>query len=166
MTTYKMLPEFPGYRVGDDGSVWSCRSPRRLNEEWHQLRPQARRGYPRVGLWRDGALHWRSVHTLVLTSFVGPRPDGMEGCHRDNNRQNNALDNLRWDTPKGNQVDSDHKRRRGSVHKDAKLSETDIPKIRARVAAGESRRKVGRDLGVSHTVINAIVRGEAWGHAA
>jgi hypothetical protein len=162
MATHVEVIGFPGYRVSDDGVVSSSRGP---TGAWLPLRPQGRRGYPRVGLWRDGKLHWRSVHTLVLTAFVGPRPDGQEACHRDNDRTNNALANLRWDTPKGNHADSDHKRRRGSAHAGAKLSESDIPEIRRRVEAGETRRAVARSFEVSHTVVNAIVRGTAWKHA-
>lgn len=41
----------------------------------------------------------RSVHQLILETFVGPKPDGMEGCHYpDSDKSNNRLDNLRWDT--------------------------------------------------------------------
>lgn len=48
----------------------------------------------------------RCVHHLVLEAFVGPRPAGMQGCHRDDDPRNNALDNLRWDTPAGNKSDA------------------------------------------------------------
>lgn len=42
------------------------------------------------------------VHRIVLEAFVGPCPTGMECCHNDNNRTNNRLENLRWDTRYGN----------------------------------------------------------------
>lgn len=45
------------------------------------------------------------VHVLVLEAFVGPRPDGCEGCHNDGNPLNNRADNLRWDTASANQRD-------------------------------------------------------------
>lgn len=45
------------------------------------------------------------VHLLVLAAFVGPRPEGMEGCHNDGDPYNNHVSNLRWDTPSGNQRD-------------------------------------------------------------
>ena len=166
MVTYRPIDQFPGYRVGDDGSVWSCRTPYGRSPDWHRLNPQPRRGYLRVGLRREAKLHWRCVHLLVLESFVGARPTGHEGCHRDNDRRNNSLDNLRWDTPAGNRADSEHKRRRGSHHRDAKLSERDIPQIRTRVARGESRRSVARSFGVSHSQFNSIVNGNAWRHVS
>lgn len=47
----------------------------------------------------------RYVHQLVLESFVGPRPSGMEGCHYDDDPSNNHLSNLRWDTREANERD-------------------------------------------------------------
>lgn len=43
-----------------------------------------------------------TVHSVVLTAFIGPKPAGYAACHNDGNRQNNALSNLRWDTYKAN----------------------------------------------------------------
>src|SRR3990167_5666 len=160
MPEYKLLSDFPGYRVGDDGSVWSCKVFIRGGGQglWHPLNPQLRRKYPRVGLWRDGKLYWRSVHHLVLNAFVGACPIGQEGCHTDGDRTNNTLGNLRWDTAKGNSQDSIrlNKLLRGSQKKDAKLAERDIPVIRSLITAQISKRAIGRRFGVSHTVINAI----------
>jgi hypothetical protein len=45
------------------------------------------------------------VHVLVLGAFVGPCPDGMEGCHGNDIPTDNALVNLRWDTPIANRAD-------------------------------------------------------------
>lgn len=42
----------------------------------------------------------------MLTAFVGPCPDGMEGCHNDGDPHNNRLDNLRWDTRANNARDA------------------------------------------------------------
>lgn len=53
------------------------------------------------------------VHRLVLEAFVGPRPEGMEGCHFDDDNENNRLSNLRWDTHSGNMRD---KVRNGHCH--------------------------------------------------
>jgi hypothetical protein len=47
-----------------------------------------------------------AIHCLVLLAFVGPRPEPhYQGCHWDGNARNNALSNLRWDTPSANQLD-------------------------------------------------------------
>ena len=56
-------------------------------------------------MYRDGKI-WRvRVHRLVLEAFVGPAPDGMDGCHRDDDKDNNTLDNLYWGTRAENMAD-------------------------------------------------------------
>lgn len=64
------------------------------------------RRYLCVELSRDGATGTRRpVHLLVLEAFVGPRPPGTLGCHWDDDRANNTLANLRWDSPLANARD-------------------------------------------------------------
>jgi hypothetical protein len=47
----------------------------------------------------------KSVHALVANAFIGPRPTGMEVCHRDGNPANNELANLRYGTRSENVLD-------------------------------------------------------------
>jgi transposase len=104
---YKFIPGFPEfYRVGNDGTAWSrlikgsCTG--RLGG-WKQLKSLPRKdGRFQVCLRKNGKSYWRFIHSLVLEAFVGPCPEGMEACHRDDNPSNNCLDNLRWDTHIGN----------------------------------------------------------------
>jgi len=58
-------------------------------------------GYPHVVLKGKS----RNVHTLVMESFVGPRPEGMQVRHLDSNRANARADNLAYGTPAENQAD-------------------------------------------------------------
>lgn len=58
-----------------------------------------------VILWKDGTPTTRTVHKVVLEEWVGPCPEGFEGCHGDGNPSNNVLSNLRWDTPRNNEHD-------------------------------------------------------------
>src|SRR5688572_13845909 len=61
------------------------------------------KGYLKVSLTdASGKACSKSVHSLVLTTFVGPRPDGREAAHLDGNPANNDLRNLIWATPKQN----------------------------------------------------------------
>lgn len=65
-----------------------------------------RSGHMTVSLCRDGRCVKRYVHQLVLSAFVGPKPDGMEGCHYDGDPANNRLENLRWGTHEENMQDA------------------------------------------------------------
>lgn len=173
---YKDIPDFPGYRVGSDGSVWSClaignglnsKGLSRQCDAWHRLRPAPDKGgYPCVTIRRDGRTFCRKVHVLVLSAFVGPRPQKMDGCHNDGNRSNSRVDNLRWDTRQGNLRDriSHGTICCGDKNASAKLNNNSIYEIRDRVASGERQAKVAADFGVSQGVVSKIVNHVAWSH--
>ncbi|UAK38469.1 NUMOD4 motif-containing HNH endonuclease [Gordonia bronchialis] len=64
------------------------------------------RGYRRVGLTnRAGCHRQRMVHILVLEAFVGPRPKGAWGLHRNGDSDDNRIENLYWGTPRENALD-------------------------------------------------------------
>lgn len=100
------------YEVSDIGDVRSV--PRITKTERGQRHLKGKpisswsdgTGHRLVGLYKSGKVTNRSLHTLVLEAFTGPRPDGMEGCHNDGDPSNNSIGNLRWDTRKGNVADS------------------------------------------------------------
>ncbi|WP_396902488.1 HNH endonuclease [Mycolicibacterium sp.] len=59
-----------------------------------------------VRLRKAGRRSRFGVGSLVLSAFVGPRPEGLVCCHNDGNAANNSLTNLRWDTQQKNVWDS------------------------------------------------------------
>ncbi|MGX9346643.1 NUMOD4 motif-containing HNH endonuclease [Microbacterium sp. KNMS] len=63
-------------------------------------------GYRQVNLSRGGVVTKHRIHSLVLSTFVGPRPHGAEGCHNDGDPSNNRLENLRWGSRSANAIDS------------------------------------------------------------
>ena len=60
------------------------------------------------------------VHHLVLEAFIGPRPEGWWGLHRDDDPLNNSVDNLYWGTPDQNVGDAIESGRHISVAKAAR----------------------------------------------
>jgi hypothetical protein len=62
------------------------------------------RGYLQACLRKPKEKYGKSVnmHVLVAKAFLGKRPHKSHVCHKDGNKLNNRLDNLRYDTPKGN----------------------------------------------------------------
>lgn len=62
-------------------------------------------GYVYVNLKSKPRKQRRYVHQLVLEAFVGPRPEGAEACHDNGDREDNRLENLRWDTVSENRLD-------------------------------------------------------------
>jgi hypothetical protein len=98
------------------------------------------------------------VHTLVLETFVGPRPEGMQACHDpDRDGMNNRLDNLRWDTPKANQQDSI----RHGTHAQGKgksLTPDQKADVLARKADGESSLSIAADIGCCRSTVDRAWR--------
>jgi len=106
---WRPVPGAPGYEVSDQGRVRSVpRVVLRSNGSPFTvkgciLRPQVKRsGHLKVEL-RAGS---RQVHEVVLSAFVGPRPDGMECLHGNGDPADNRLTNLRWGTRKENVADA------------------------------------------------------------
>jgi hypothetical protein len=61
--------------------------------------------YWEAHLWKNKICTAVSIHVLVLTAFVSPRPSGMVACHNNGNRSDNRVENLRWDTLASNSAD-------------------------------------------------------------
>jgi hypothetical protein len=125
-------------------------------------------GRPVVNLRSDDMRRHALVHHLVLEAFVGPRPDGQECRHLDDNRQHNKLSNLEWGTRLENMDDrrrnSLRKRgARGEANNAAKLTEEDVLLIRRLRAGGLSYEKIGRQVGVSWQTVSRAAKGETWG---
>lgn len=169
MTEYREIEGFPYYRVGDDGTVWSRRvfvgghnGLWAIGNTWRPLRPQRQAGCLAVSLCREGKVQQHKLHHLVLEAFVGPRPDGLEGCHGDGDFTNNSLDNLRWDTPLAN---ADDKRRHGTLargEKMSRLAEVEIREIRRRLALGEGAYDIASAFKVCAQTIYNIKSGKRW----
>lgn len=97
------------YEVSDRGRVRSlarvCAAGRKRKGRILS-QSSGRYGHRRVVLYRDAVRTQWMAHVLVLTAFVGPRPEGMECCHGNGNPADNRVENLRWDTRSANQRDS------------------------------------------------------------
>lgn len=88
-------------------------------------------GYRSVSLWAENRGERVLVHRLVLETFVGPCPAGMECRHEDGDRLNARLTNLSWGTPKQNGEDrvGHGKQARHERHGMAKLTADNVRTI-------------------------------------
>jgi len=109
--------------------------------EPRSVRPwEGRGGYWFVTFWRDNHKKNVQVQSVVLEAFIGPRPEGAQHrCHADDDKANNRLSNLRWDTAKANHADAVRNdrippARSGVRHWNARLNEDDVRCIRAEPA--------------------------------
>ena len=174
---YADIPGFPGYEAGTDGSIWSLwkmigRLPggavgRIIGTERRRLRPVSSIAYMHLHLRKPGGPRiTRVVHRLILETFVGPRPEGMQARHIDGNSHNNALSNLVWGTKLENEADRKKhgKVPKGAGHNQSKLTDDEVIAIRALRAAGATFDKLAARYCVSRTLIRSITTRRNWKH--
>lgn len=171
---YRCHPDFPGYLICSDGSVWSCwkRTQRRAvatSTPLQRLSPGINTGgYPFVRLKYRGTTFQviRRVPRLVLEAFVGACPDGQQAMHRDGNKSNNAIANLSWGTPKEN---ADDRNAHGTTARGIKIGTAKIDESQA-VQILELRREcrslqsIADQFGISKRQVGRIVHRESWRH--
>lgn len=124
-------------------------------------------GYQSVSLCKGGRVESRFVHDLVLTSFVGPRPEGFVCRHfPDRDRNNNSSINLSWGTPSENQRDRFYHGTDDTGKAKPRKLDPELEKkvraeygIHARYKKGAvTQRSLAEKYGVSLSLINFIVR--------
>lgn len=173
-----MMDGCPQYRIGSDGTVWSClrRAPKGngvyiLSNCWKRLRPGTFRDHRGPYKFVNLAISPKKyrvllIHRLVLEAFRGPCPEGWETRHRDGDPSNNNLDNLLWGTKAQNGYDRiRHGRQpKGEEHHKAKLTNNGVFLIRKLRTTGLSYAKIGKKVGVSATTIRMVCIGRLWRH--
>ncbi len=169
---YRPIPNFFGYYAGTDGSLWSYwkTSPRgrELSDRARLLKPSVQKNrnpgrrylYLNLTDIKTGKVKTRLVHQVILETFVGPCPEGMECRHLDGNPANNNLTNICWGTPAQNREDN-HKNNiydRGERHPMCKLTDAQVGEIRRRYdAGGVLQRELGEEFKVTSSQISHIV---------
>jgi hypothetical protein len=165
---WRPVPEYEAlYEVSNRGRVRSFTRSRLTTQglkTWkgRELSPFVdRNGYLYVNLSAGKTARKIAVHVLVLSAFVGPRPDGLQACHNDGNRLNPVIGNLRWDTVAANSADriqhgtSSHGERSGK----ARLTQAQVDAIRVRP---ENSILLAKEYGVASSTIRAVRLGQNW----
>lgn len=112
----------PGYRVTDEGRVFSTEHNWRGYGERELSQLPHKDGYLTVRLVIDGKRKRFAVHRLVAAQYLPPRPsDQHEVRHLDGDKTNNRASNLAWGTRKENADDRERHGRtsRGPAHAEA-----------------------------------------------
>ncbi len=169
------IPDFVGYEASTLGRVRSYRSINgkgglRLIPRLLKLMDSPKKEYLRVGLVDGlGKVRHIPVHTLVLLTFVGPRPSkDHDCCHQDGNARNNVVWNLRWDTRQANADDRvNHGTQvRGKDAPLAVLTETQVREIKDALPTWKKGmgRFFAQKFGVGDSAISAVKLGLTWSH--
>jgi len=179
MRIWRGIPGWMGfYQTSRCGEVRSMTRALLINDPKGRLRSrtftgkplkqsQLKNGYSMVSLTAPNKKRYYAyVHDLVLLTWKGPKPKGLECCHRNGIRNDNRLANLRYGTRKSNAYD---RRLHGKPYACgeqsglAKLTTRQVRWIKSYIGP-MSHRKLAARFKVSHTTIGLILRGQQWRH--
>lgn len=172
---WRSVPGYEGrYLVSDAGEIASL--PRTFDRQ-NRGRQQTvrvpgrilvqclnRKGYPFVGLAKDGVSRTFEVHRLVCRAFHGEADDGMEAAHRNGIRTDARACNLQWKTKVENHADKrvHGTHLTGEAVPNSKISTAQAIEICQRALAGEGMRALARQFSIDEKAVRKIKRGELW----
>lgn len=181
---WKNIPGFEEYQTSNFGNVRSLdryinQKSRKANNYTHKRFIKGRLLKPYI-IWSNNKYpHYAItigrrkkflVHRLILLTFIGECPKGMECCHNDGDGLNNKLENLRWDTAANNQMDR-YKHGTitygcliGSAHPCSVLKEEDILYIRSTPNYKGKCTEMAKKYNVAMSTISSILQGLTWKH--
>jgi hypothetical protein len=158
---WKAIPGFTGYEASSTGKVRSYHK-RGGGSKWSLadvdpiiLKPSQnkRSKYLGVNLALNGTTHYIRIHQLVLLTFRGPCPEGLEVCHNDGDATNNNIENLRYDSHLRNTQEAKHP---------CKLSPDEVVLMRELRALGWAGSSLSKKFHVSKTVVTKVCLGRSY----
>lgn len=90
---WKDIKGFEGYQVSSHGEI--------RNKEGKILSPyQNKKGYLKIGLFKDGKLHKKRVNRLVAESFINNPYNLPMVLYKSGDKHDNSVINLEWGSEK------------------------------------------------------------------
>jgi len=156
--------DISGYEGLYQASNFGCiKSFPRLGTFGGILKPRLSKTHYCVVLYKNNILKKYYIHRLILETFIGPCPPGMECRHLDNNPQNNRLDNLKWDTHYNNMQDKIKFNTGYRGCDNAKLIIKEIIEIKKLLKEKIPQRTIAKLFNISQSTTSNINRGINWG---
>jgi len=94
---FTIIPSLRKYSISLDGRV--------IGPRGKELKLQNQSGYLSFRFWDGNRPVPYYVHIAMLETYVGPRPKGLEGCHKNGVNTDNRIENLYWGTHSQNMLD-------------------------------------------------------------
>lgn len=164
------ISRFPNYAITRDGRVWS--KPRttphghKRKGRWLKTNRMPT-GHLSICLYKNRISHKQAVHRLVLETYVGPCPSGMECRHLNGNPADNHLENLCWGTHSENVLDAvkhgTHVNNRGAKQGRSKLTEVQVRVIMFAYLTGKvTQEQLAQAFEVSISTIKSVTQKRNW----
>lgn len=151
------LSGFPNYGITKSGKIWTYKQNKWLHTWYCNNR------YIAVYLRKNKIRYKQVIHTLVLETFIGKRPNDMECKHIDGNTANNCLDNLVWDK-KHRTLEGFRPGNRGENNGMHKLTESEVHEMRLLAKCGYSALRLSNMYNVTRPYIYTVIYRKYWKH--
>ena len=152
---YKILY---GYKIYEDGTVISKKTGKPFKQHLNG------RGYPIIAITVSGKRITKAVHRLVAEAFIPKIKNKIEVDHRDGDKLNNHVSNLRWVTRGENIKHAYTLNKRSATGENnarCKISENTVIEICELLESGYSAVEI-RDLGYCYSRVRSIKSRQNW----
>jgi len=168
---WKDIKDYEGvYQISNSLNMRKISGPKNKNIKFQRDRD----GYLHVGLTRNKIRKFYLVHRLLMETFIGPCPKGMECRHLDGNPQNNKLNNLCWGSHSDNEKDKiRHGTKSNPIWIDnkgikcswAKLNDWKVRIIKRLIEDGYlTQKEIAKIFNIDKSTISNIKRNKRWKH--
>lgn len=116
MEIFKDIQGYPNYQISNQGRIWNIKTQR-------YIKPSIKNnGYYGVNLVAvNGKRKKEYLHRLIALAFIDNPNNLPQVDHIDRNRENNAVDNLRWVSASTNQRNTKQNRQIRQYDKEGNL---------------------------------------------
>jgi hypothetical protein len=156
----RQIPGYPEYAATNDGRIIKVK---KNGLKFITIRDNGT-GY-RIAAVKDanGKSRYRKVHRLMALAFIGPQPSPKhEVCHINGKRDDNRIENLKWDTRKNNILDRKKYNPGYERYDKLKLNEDMAREIKNKLAAGQTGLSIAQEYGISTFHVSNIKNGRVW----
>ena len=102
---FKDIPDYEGfYQVSNLGRVKKINRYKYSSCPFKFKKLRIKNGYFEIQLNKKMEAKFFTIHRLVMLTFIGKCPEGLQVNHIDGNKQNNRLDNLEYISAKENTI--------------------------------------------------------------
>jgi hypothetical protein len=168
---WKDIPGAEGYQVSDFGNVRSRvrkgNNTVRLGQEYRLLKKVLRqddRYTVSLPMGKTGDYCHKFIHYLVMLSFSGKRPDGLEIAHLNGDSTDDRLVNLKYCT---HQENESHKKEHGTSpigenNPQSKLQGWQVDEIRYLSSKSIPQGKIAKLFDIDHQLVSEIISCRTW----
>jgi hypothetical protein len=155
---FRDIPGFPGYQATSDGRVWSGK--RGIFLKPHTIKNRYERINPSV----NGKRIVTSLHGLIASAFLGPKPNGFCIDHINEIKTDNRPENLRYLTIGDNvRAWAKNNKARSSARRAKKMTPGLVKELRMLHSAGVTWKDLYKKYNLSKAQTAKIITKQAWG---